>query len=98
MNTPLQAIAETHKIIWAGKFLDGNLTLLTEKNVDRDIAECTVTFIMEGADNFQFVGQAVATNSKAGLDNLLTTIEKEYKQAVLEDAIELQEVYGAKLN
>lgn len=97
-KSPVAALADTHKIIWHGQFLDGTLTLLTDKGIDKDIAQCEVTFVVQGADDFNYVGQAVANNSTAGLENLLQTIEIGYKQAVAEDLQDLTENYGLKPN
>lgn len=90
-------LSKTHKIIWYGKFLDGKLTILTERGASKESNGTHVICVVQGMDN-DFCCEAIAENSQEGLTKLINGVEAAYKAACMEDMKDLVENYALKPN
>lgn len=90
-------LSQTHKIIWYGDFLDGKLTVLTERGVSKESNGTPVICVVQGMD-IEFSCQALAENTQVGLEKLIEGVTLAYKSACAEEMQDLVENYGLKPN
>jgi hypothetical protein len=97
MNTPLESLEKTHKIIWHGKFLDGTLAVLTDSSTSIASNVAKVICVIQGMD-IEYTCEALVENTQAGLEKLISQLEYSYKAACAEELQDLTQNYGLKPN